>query len=249
MDYLSRSRLLLGNEMMTRIANTRVIIFGVGGVGSWCAECLVRNGIGHLTIVDSDNVCASNCNRQLMATPRNVGRVKVEALAERLLEINPQLDLITLCQQYTAETAESFKIETYDFVIDAIDSLQDKADLIMRVTAMPKNIKLFSSMGAALRMDPFKVCHTEFWQIEGDALARALRNKFKKNKQFPHRKFQCVWSRETPMKNQLDQTDYLGERAFNKVQVNGSLPQVTAVFGFGLASMVIDSIRTDMKNC
>ena len=129
-----RSELLLGDEAMSRIAEKRVIIFGVGGVGSWCAESLVRSGIRHLTIVDSDSVCASNINRQLMATTETVGCVKVDVLRERLLTINPAAEITAIHEFFTAETADSFHLDTYDYIIDAIDSLKDKALLILMAT-------------------------------------------------------------------------------------------------------------------
>lgn len=198
---LRRSELLLGKDVMARIAETRVIIFGIGGVGSWCAESLVRSGIRKLTIVDSDRVCITNCNRQLMATSKNVGQVKVEVLKNRLLEINPNAEIDAQQKIYDADTADSFQLENYDFVIDAIDSLTEKAQLILHATGLPKSVTFFSSMGAALRIDPLKVRQCEFWKIKGDALARALRNKFKKQKTFPQRKFLCVYSEEVPMQN------------------------------------------------
>ena len=198
---LRRSELLLGTSAMQRIAEARVIIFGVGGVGSWCAESLVRSGIRHLSVVDSDRVCITNCNRQLMATSKTIGQVKVEALRNRLLEINPDAEINALQMIYDYTTADSFHLETYNFIIDAIDSLTEKAHLILHATSLPKHITFFSSMGAALRIDPFKVRTVEFWKIQGDALARALRNKFKKQKTFPKRKFLCVYSEETPLKN------------------------------------------------
>ena len=189
-----RNELLLGGETMERIAQQRVIIFGVGGVGSWCAESLVRSGVRHLTIVDSDLVCITNVNRQLMATTQTVGQVKVEALKERLLTINPDAEITALQQIFSEETAASFQLETYDYIIDAIDSLKDKATLIL--LACQTQARLFSSMGAALKLDPTRIQVTEFWKVKGDPLARALRNKFKKEKVFPKRKFQCVYSDE-----------------------------------------------------
>ena len=178
-----RAELLLGNEAMECIAQKRVIIFGVGGVGSWCAECLVRSGIHQLTIVDSDRVCITNVNRQLMATTLTVGQVKVDVLKERLLTINPQAEITALQKVFTQETADEFGLESYDYIIDAIDSLKDKALLILM--ACQTNAKLFSSMGAALKMDPTRIRVTEFWKVQGDPLARALRNRFKHDKQFP----------------------------------------------------------------
>ena len=171
-----RSELLLGDEAMKRIAQKRVIIFGVGGVGSWCAESLVRSGIRQLTIVDSDRVCITNINRQLMATTKTVGQVKVEALKERLLSINPSAEINSLQKIFTQETAEEFDLDNYDYIIDAIDSLKDKAALIL--LACQTKAKFFSSMGAALKLDPTRIKVTEFWKVQGDPLARALRKKF-----------------------------------------------------------------------
>ncbi len=196
-----RTELLLGMENLEKLQTVRVLIFGLGGVGSWCAEALVRSGIRYITIVDSDRVCVTNCNRQLMATSKTVGQVKVEALRTRLLEINPDAEIVALQKIYNAESADSFHMEEYDFIIDAIDSLAEKADLILRATALPKHITFISSMGAALRTDPFMIRKAEFWKVKGDPLARAIRNKFKKQKTFPSRKFLCVYSEEPPMQN------------------------------------------------
>ena len=196
-----RTELLLGKDSLDRIQSARVLIFGLGGVGSWCAEALVRSGVRNLTIVDSDRVCVTNCNRQLMATGRTIGQVKADALRERLLEINPDAN-ITACQRiYEAATAGEFHMEEYGYIVDAIDSLKEKADLILRATSLPRHITFVSSMGAALRRDPFMIRKAEFWKVKGDPLARALRNKFKKSRAMPRRKFQCVYSEEPPMKN------------------------------------------------
>ena len=256
-----RSELLLGNEVMERIAQKRVIIFGVGGVGSWCAESLVRSGIRQLTIVDSDRVCITNINRQLMATTKTVGQVKVEALKERLLTINPSAEITALQQIFSEETAESFELDTYDYIIDAIDSLKDKAALIL--LACRTKAKLFSSMGAALKLDPTRIKVTEFWKVQGDPLARALRKKFKGQKQFPKRKFQCVYSdellenrghnatcgTEQCMKKKKkngpgDQSLLNHEWCSSKAQINGTLAHITAIFGFMLAGLVIQDATT-----
>lgn len=238
-----RSQLLLGADMMSRIYSARVIIFGVGGVGSWCAESLVRSGIRHLTIVDTDDVAVTNCNRQLMATTRTVGRPKVEVMRERLLDINPDADVTALQQMYSAETAELFAIGDYDYVIDAIDSLKDKAHLIMYVTSLSEQhgVKLFSSMGAALRIDPTQVRVAEFWKVHNDTLARALRKKFKHNNQKPAVKFQCVFSEELPMEN-LGMQD-ADDTCDYKARINGSLSHITGIFGLTLAGLVMQDIQ------
>ena len=224
-EIFQRSELLLGAEAMDRIAEKRVIVFGVGGVGSWCAESLVRSGIRHLTIVDSDSVCASNINRQLMATTETIGRVKVDVLRNRLLTINPAAEITAIHEFFTAETAESFHLDTYDYIIDAIDSLKDKTLLILM--ACQTEAQFFSSMGAALKLDPTRIKVDEFWKIQGDPLARVLRKRFKREGQYPARKFQCVYSDEL--------IEPQGEG-------KGSLVHITAIFGFMLAGLVIQDI-------
>lgn len=228
-----RAELLLGDEAMSRIAEKRVIIFGVGGVGSWCAESLVRSGIRKLTIVDSDCVSVTNINRQLMATTKTVGQVKVDALKERLLTINPSAEITALPQVFNAESASQFGLEEYDYIIDAIDSLKDKALLIL--LACQTQAKLFSSMGAALKLDPTRIKTAEFWKVTGDPLARALRNRFKRDKQFPKRKFQCVFSDELlENKMPIDPDD----------KGNGSIVHITAIFGMMLAGLVVqDAVK------
>ena len=254
-----REELLLGADMMEVIASKRVIIFGVGGVGSWCAESLVRSGIEQLTIVDSDRVCMTNVNRQLMATTKTVGKVKVDVLKERLLDINPAANITAIQDIYSAETAESFHLSSYDYIIDAIDSLKDKADLILR--ASKTDAKFFASMGAALKMDPTKISVAEFWKVKGCPLAAALRRKFKHNKTFPSKKFPCVYSEEL-LRNRGEnkscgtsqclcpkaaegpgRADLLNhEWCTSKAQINGTIAHTTAIFGFTLAGLLIQDI-------
>ena len=235
-----RTELLLGSEAMRRLEDTRVIIFGVGGVGSWCAESLVRSGIRHLTIVDADRVCITNVNRQLMATSLTVGQVKVEALCERLLTINPQAEIVALQQVFCEETAASFDIDSYDYVIDAIDSLKDKAQLIL--TACQTSATLYSSMGAALKLDPSRIRVAEFWKVEGDPLARVLRKRFKRDEKWPARKFLCVYSDERL--DNLGTSDPEDEepQLFYKAQTNGTIAHITAIFGFTLAGLVVQDV-------
>ena len=192
-----RAEMLLGREAMEKLAGSHVAVFGLGGVGSWCAEALARSGVGRMTLVDADRVCASNVNRQLMATSKTLGEPKVEALARRLREINPAADVAAVAGIYSADTAATFGLEAYDYVIDAIDSVADKAHLIRHALSVP-SVTLFSSMGAARKTDPFRLRASEFWKVQGDGLARALRARFRKSKEFPARKFTCVWSDEPP---------------------------------------------------
>ena len=152
---------MLGTQALDALARTRVAVFGLGGVDSWCAESLVRSGIGKLLLVDSDRVCITNVNRQLMATTKTAGQVKADVLAKRLKEINPLVELDVRQQIYSPETAGEFALDEYDYVIDAIDSLREKAALIRHALSIP-TVTLFASMGAALKMDPFQIRATEF---------------------------------------------------------------------------------------
>ena len=222
---LSRTTALLGKESMTLLQSKRVILFGIGGVGSWCAECLIRTGLTHLTIVDGDTVQPSNLNRQLPATQATLGLPKVEALKQRLLQINPDAEIIAIPQMINGEWLMAHGLEGYDYVIDAIDDVQAKTDLILYATRV--RVKIFSSMGAALRFDPTQVTTGELMSIKGDALAKAVRARMKKLDLHPYKKVRCVYSTEQAQ----------------RCDTRGSLMQVTAVFGCTLASMLIDDIR------
>ena len=252
----NRAQLLLGSDAMERLNSIKVIIFGVGGVGSWCAESLVRSGINHLTVVDSDRVCITNINRQLMATVKTVGQVKVEALKDRLLTINPMAEIDARQQIFSEETADSFCLDSYDYIIDAIDSLKDKR-LLIEMACNTKAV-FFSSMGAALKMDPTRIKVAEFWKVEGCPLARALRQRFKRLKRKPARKFLCVYSDELlenkghnascgtekcmcpKAKNGPGDAALLNhEWCSSKAQINGSLMHITAIFGMTIAGLVV----------
>ena len=232
-ETFSRTQRLFGDDGMERLRQTRVILFGVGGVGSWCAEALVRTGIGHLTMVDPDVVAYSNINRQCPAATSTVGRRKVEVMRERLLDINPQADIVAVAERFTADDAERFAPDSYDFVIDAIDSMADKANLIL--LACRTKATLLSSMGAALKMDPSRIAVTEFWKVKGCPLAASLRRRFKKAGTFPAKKFRCVFSDERLANLPGDAAD----AAFN-----GSLMHATGIFGLTLASLVIRDVYT-----
>ncbi|MDE6008930.1 MAG: tRNA threonylcarbamoyladenosine dehydratase [Muribaculaceae bacterium] len=244
-----RAELLLGEETMRRLEKTRVIVFGVGGVGSWCAESLIRSGIGHLTIVDNDTVSPTNINRQLMAIPANIGRVKVEALGEILKSINPEAEIECRNEVYSAATAGNFHLEDYDYIIDCIDSLSDKALLIERATATPAT--LYSSMGAALKLDPTRIKVAEFWDVKGCPLARALRQRFKRSGLFPKKKFKCVYSDEllsnAGVVDPSDSSQLESYGSTRKAGINGSLHHITSIFGITIAGLLIRDVSIKGK--
>ncbi len=255
----NRTELLLGEDIMSVLSKLRVIIFGVGGVGSWCAEGLVRSGVTHMTIVDSDRVCITNVNRQMMATTRTVGQVKVEALKSRLLEINPKAEIVAVQKIYCSDTADQFDLDSYDYVVDAVDSLKDKALLILRATA--SKAKFYCSLGAALKVDPLKVRVAEFWDVRGCPLGAALRKKMKRAGTFPSKKFLCVYDDEVLPNRGQSRTCGTGqcmcpkaqdgpgdasllnhEWCSSKAQINGTTVHITAIFGMTLSGLIINDV-------
>ena len=261
----NRAQLLMGDDFMARLHSCRVIVFGVGGVGSWCVEGLVRSGFRHITIVDSDCVSISNVNRQLMATTETVGRVKVEALRDHLLTLNPSADITCIQDIYCESTHEQFALHTYDYIIDCIDSLEHKALLIRR--ACETDAVFFSSMGAALKLDPTRIHVAEFWKVQGCPLARALRQRFKRQKLFPRHKFQCVYSDELlPNRGHDNGLEAMLNAAMShgvkdgkeelrshdwtdsKAQVNGSLCHITAIFGLTIAGLVMKDVESRLRD-
>jgi tRNA A37 threonylcarbamoyladenosine dehydratase len=238
-DIFNRSELLLGSDVTDALSRTKVIIFGIGGVGSWCAEGLVRSGVGSVTLVDPDVIGATNVNRQLMATTSTIGRVKVEALRERLLDINPDVCVEAVRKAYCEDTAGEFDLDGYDYVIDSMDSLKDKILLIL--TASRSSATFFCSMGAALKVDPTKVKVAEFWQVRGCPLGAAIRKKMKRAGTLPEKKFLCVYDDEV-LPNRGDASLQAVEDDPRKAQINGSLVPVTSIFGMTIAGLVVKDV-------
>lgn len=235
----NRSELLLGPGAMERLATASVAIFGIGGVGSWAAEALIRTGLRNLTIVDADVVAPTNINRQLMATTLTVGTPKVEALWTRLLEINPGARISAINRRFCSDTASTFNLQSFGYIIDAIDSLTDKALLITTATRL--KIKIFSSMGAACKLNPSRIQVANFEKVNGCRLAAALRRKFKQSGSFPSRKFKCVFSDEfLPNIGRPAESDTA--MTYGKAVTNGALCHITAIFGLTLAGLVVEDI-------
>ena len=256
-----RTELLLGREKMDRLSQKRVVIFGIGGVGSWCAESLVRTGICDLTIVDSDRVCITNINRQLLATTKTVGQVKTDALKTRLLEINPKANITAVQKIYSKETADFFDLNSYDFIIDAIDSLGCKIHLIREATR--SSAIFFSSMGASLKIDPSRIKVAEFWKVSGCPLGSIVRKNIKKG-ELPVKKFLCVYSDEVldnlgegtscgtekclcPKSKIAEGDPELADHEWcsQKAKINGTTAHITAIFGFTIAGLVIKTIYAE----
>ncbi len=243
---------------MELLKKKKVIIFGIGGLVSWCAESLIRTGIKHLTIVDSDRVCVTNINRQLHATTQTVGKVKVEVLKGRLLEINPNAEITAIQNIYKDTTRESFHLERFDYIIDAIDSLSYKIDLIRNATKT--NAYFLSSLGASLKVDPTRIKVADFWDVVGCPFGSILRKRIRRG-EMPAKPFLCVYSdevldnsgfgahcgsdaclcpkSETPEGNAELATH---EWCSSKAVINGTTPHITAIFGFTLAGLVVKHI-------
>lgn len=245
-QLFGRTLPLAGHDMMQRLRSARIFVAGVGGVGSWAVEALVRSGAGHITIVDNDVVALTNINRQLPATTLTIGRPKVEVLAERMTQINPSLDIDPVCGVYAPETADQYDLDRYDFILDAIDSLRCKADLIQRACA--SRATLFSSMGAARKLHASAISTAEFWKVQGCPLARALRQRFKRGGVTLRRKFICVYSPEV-IPHRCDPEATAGSDAWSdtKAAVNGTFAHTTAIFGFTLAGLVIENLYNATK--
>jgi tRNA A37 threonylcarbamoyladenosine dehydratase/predicted adenine nucleotide alpha hydrolase (AANH) superfamily ATPase len=240
-----RLALITGAEILKKLEQTSVLIVGIGGVGSWCAEALVRSGVGKIGLVDSDIVCITNINRQTQATSRTVGNVKVEALQQRLLEINPHCEVTAWQKVFSRENAAEFGIEKADYVIDAIDSLAHKLDLIE--TASAAGVKFFSSMGMAQKLDPTRLKTADIWETHGCPLARLIRQGLRK-RGFTG-SFTVVYSDESLERHKdiaiscgSDNCLCNGEWCGGKKVINGSAVTVTAPAGMALASLVLRDV-------
>ncbi len=228
-----RMQMLTGEPALIRLNRAKVIIFGVGGVGSWAADALVRSGVGTITIVDLDNVAPTNVNRQLQATCNNVGQPKVDELKKRLTVLNPKVVVNALKEIYEPATADSFNLSQYDYILDCIDSISSKAVLIRHAHRL--QVPLYSSMGAACKLDPTRIETGSLWEIQGCALAKALRRRLRREG-FTE-KVSTVFSTEELPAN--EQTSDPG--GFRK-SVNGSAAHITATFGMFLAGMIIQDV-------
>ncbi len=254
----SRLALMIGDEGVEALHSTEIAVFGLGGVGSWAAESLVRSGVGKVTLVDSDTVCITNVNRQLPATTRTVGRSKVLELAQRFQEIHPKMTVEPIHSVYAAGDGEKFRLSRFDYVIDAIDSLTHKVDLI--ISAQAAGCTVFSSMGAGNKLDPTLIRIADIWDTSVDPLAKLVRGKLRERGFQGH--LPCVFSLEKPrairhtsardgshhcycsdiVKGAGDTPLEAKDWCDTKHQINASVAHITATFGQYLASMVLNDV-------
>lgn len=230
MEWLSRTEMMLGEEAIKRLFEAKIIIFGVGGVGGYAFEALVRSGVKKITVVDSDTVSLSNINRQIIATAKTVGRLKVEVARERALDINPEAEITALPIFYSEENEGEIDLAEYDYIIDAIDSVKSKIRLIEN--AYNLGVQIISSMGAGNKLDPtaFKVADINKTSV--CPLAKVVRTELRRR---GIKKLKCVYSEEPPFKT-------LGEEG--KKRIPASIATTPSAAGLIIASEVIKDIIT-----
>lgn len=237
MSWLERTEILLGKEKLNKLKNAHVLIVGLGGVGSYAAEQIVRAGVGQITIVDGDSVQSSNRNRQLIALKSTEGQRKAEVVAKRLLDINPDLHITTIDEFLKEERIAEILNKPYDYVIDAIDTLSPKVYLIVR--SLMENHRVISSMGAGGRLDPSKIQVSDISKSYHCSLARMLRKRLTK---FGIKKgVKVVFSPEPVSKDAVIFTE--GEQ--NKKTTVGTISYLPAMFGLYLASEVLRDLIKD----
>ncbi len=195
LNQFSRTELLLGKEAMDKLSRARVAVFGIGGVGGNACEALVRSGVGAFDLIDDDQVCLTNINRQIIATRKTVGQDKVEVMKERILSINPKADVRTYKTFFLPENADSFPFEEYDYVIDAVDTVTAKLELVMRATE--KGVPIISSMGAGNKLDGSQFKVADIYKTKVCPLAKVMRRELKKR---GVKKLKVVYSEEQPMR-------------------------------------------------
>ncbi|HLL02120.1 MAG TPA: tRNA threonylcarbamoyladenosine dehydratase [Myxococcaceae bacterium] len=249
-----RTGRLLGDSAMERLAGARVVVFGLGGVGSYAAEGLVRSGIGHLTLVDHDDVCVTNTNRQLHATVRGVGKPKAELMGQRCREINPDAKVEAVREFYRAEVAEQMlQAGQYDFVVDAIDNVKAKLHLLHRCVTL--GVPVVSSMGAAGRLDPTAIRVEDLCETHMDPFAKDIRKLLKRKygvETDRHTGITAVYSieqRRLPVSLRYDDAtdgflcvcpqDNEFHTCDHRTQIDGSAVFVTSAFGMNAAGVVV----------
>lgn len=191
LTQFSRTELLLGKEAMDRLKNVRVAVFGIGGVGGYVCEALVRTGVGAFDLIDDDKVCLTNLNRQIIATRKTVGKYKTEVMKERMLEINPDVKVEIHDCFFLPENAKDFPFEEYDYIVDAVDTVTAKIALVMKAKEM--NIPIISSMGAGNKLDASKFEVADIYKTSVCPLAKVMRRELKKR---GVKKLKVVYSRK-----------------------------------------------------
>lgn len=229
-NFTTRTSFLVGDDGIEKLKNSNVIVFGVGGVGSFTVEALARAGVGSLTIVDFDDVDITNINRQIPALHSTVGKYKVDVMEERLLDINPDINIKKIRNLYNKDTSSEILTEKYDYVVDAIDMVSSKIHLIE--TCEKKGLKIISSMGMGNKLDPTKIVVTDIHKTSTCPLAKVMRKELRDR---GIKKLKVVYSTEQPIE--------LKKKVMNGKKVTpGSVSFVPSVGGLVIASVIVNEL-------
>ena len=245
LDQFSRTELLFGKEAMERLSGCRVAVFGIGGVGGYVCEALARSGVGAFDLIDDDKVCLSNINRQIIATQKTVGQYKVDVMKERILDINPDAEVNIYKCFFRPENSSDFPFDKYDYVVDAIDTVTAKIELVMQ--CQKAGVPIMSSMGAGNKLDPTQFRVADIYKTQMDPLAKVMRRELKKR---GIKKLKVVYSEEAPIQPIIDpeaanrqETD---SHSASRRAIPGSTAFVPSVAGLIIAGEVIkDLTRKD----
>ena len=242
-----RTQLLLGKEAMEKLKNSTVAVFGVGGVGGYVVEALARSGVGGFVLFDDDKVCLTNINRQIIATRKTIGRKKVEVMAERILDINPKAIVETHATFYLPENADQYDLSKYDYIVDAIDTVSAKLELIVRAKAA--NVPIMSSMGAGNKLNPTMLEVADIYKTSMDPLAKVMRHELRKR---GIKKLKVVYSKEQPItpieedelscKNNCVCPPGTARKCTDRRAIPGSVSFVPSVAGLIIASEVVKDL-------
>lgn len=252
LEQFARTGLLLGEENMQKLEKARVAVFGIGGVGGYVVEALARSGVGTFDLIDNDTVALSNLNRQIIATKDTVGRYKTEVMKERILSVNPEAEIHVHNCFYLPETAQEFQFSDYTYVVDAVDTVTAKIDIIMQAQAA--GVPVISSMGAGNKLDATKLTVTDIYKTTMCPLAKVMRRELKKR---GVKKLKVVYSKEKPIRPIEDienncRTDCVcppgaQHKCIERRAIPGSTAFVPSVVGMIIASEVIKDLTERKK--
>ena len=247
MDQFARTQLLLGEKAMEKLKNSRVAVFGVGGVGGYSVEALARSGVGAIDIIDDDKVCLTNINRQIIADTKSIGKYKVDVAKERILSINPKCKVTTYRCFYLPENSSEFDFSNFDYVIDAVDTVTAKINLVMQ--ANESNVKIISSMGAGNKLDPTAFMVSDIYKTSVCPLAKVMRREFKKRN---IKKLKVVYSKEEALVPEKDESISCSShcvcppgterKCTDRRAIPGSVAFVPSVVGLIIAGEVIKDL-------
>lgn len=239
MEQFVRTQMLLGAETMEKLQNAHIAVFGVGGVGGYVVEALARSGVGKFDLIDNDTVALSNINRQIIATHSSVGKYKVDVMKERILDINPDAEVTVHKCFFLPENSRDFEFKKYTYIVDAIDTVTAKLELIVR--ADEAGVPIISSMGTGNKLDPTRLEISDIYKTEMCPLARVMRTELKKR---GIKKLKVVYSKEQPIKRAKNDKEQITSENTGRIKdVPGSVAFVPSVAGLIIAGQVIKDLK------